>query len=245
MKKIFITVAILQMTSGAYADSAAEQLSSANQAVMESAFPIPVETPMFQTVFEAQSNGSDGKFAYKLAKDESGEYNHVTFTGEINPEAVSGWASALTQINRSLNTVVYINSPGGYNSDGDSLIRSIKLFSSQQKERGTKVTGVVTSLCASMCIPLFYAFEERRAARNAVFGFHGSAQYGNVSIDQTDIYISDMMRQARERQDFKTTIWLGRAMVNGMFFTTELTSITASSLAAQNSGIVMTGHLIQ
>jgi hypothetical protein len=198
---------------------------------------------LFWLILFSVSYADAGIFQHSITNIGGRYLNLLRYSGEINSESVQSLKYRIRDsVKENLDTIITLDSPGGYIVDGEILIDLIEKFSEQQNSRGMRVIGYVDRYCASMCISLFYGFKDRYSNPQAKFGFHSAADGNGISPEGTFRYLDLMIVKATQRKNFLTAEWLSGQLFN-VFSTTTLTWYTAAELAEQNSGLIMNRHL--
>ena len=120
------------------------------------------------------------------------------------------------------NVVVYVNSPGGYATTGFALAGVFRWA----QDNGFNMTAYASGIVASAAVPVYLAFDNRKALNNVIFMIHEAStemsgtssqfksqsdmfdlmreQYFNILIDRTNL--KDREQWERWERDTK---WIG------------------------------------
>lgn len=126
--------------------------------------------------------------------------------------------------------ILILNSFGGSNEAGFKMIKQIQAWDKKKKVERKTLAVIADTICASMCVPVFYAFENRFSDPATAFGFHSSSLDGEASRRETLNYIAKFTNMARARHDFNMIRFLKRDLKTVML-STDLTLFAATELA--------------
>lgn len=172
--------------------------------------------------------GSDGRLI-----------NRLRMSGIIEPGEWQRWTAMTEALDPALDTLFVLDSPGGNVPMGLFLIRKVEEYLSQQAQHQRKTWVLVEHDCSSMCVPLFFTWENRLAISDSRIGLHG-VSLGGLAYDNdlTGFYLADMRKRAEVRQDVKSTAWLNEMVKEGEFAGTKLTPHLSQDLATSGSGLI-------
>lgn len=198
---------------------------------------------LFSTIFIiltayvfALSNANGMSFTSQLQATQSRNVLLIRMAGQIDHGDDSNLNNALAQVGNQ-DVVIELDSNGGLNEVGFKMIQSIQSFQARQANRGRLVAVYVSNMCASMCLPVFYSFQNRFADPKAMFGFHASSNNGEVSQPSTLEYVSRFTSLAYANMDSGTIQFLAN-ILNSSLTTTDMTWFTSSQLASLNALIL-------
>lgn len=120
---------------------------------------------------------------------------YFEWDGDIEPPMARALAAAWRQQEPAATIVLTINSPGGSVDEGDDVIRWL------QRLHGK--TNVITHVgpqayCASMCVPIYLAGEQRSAAATSTFMFHHAYSVDRITGERTFVFSGDEQLMARQ-----------------------------------------------
>ncbi len=147
------------------------------------------------------------------------------------------------KIDKKLNTLFLVNSPGGQFETGPVLIKIIKTFQTEQIANGKAVTGYVgdQNQCASLCTVIFLHFQYRLLAPEVRFGYHAPNFFGLPMVDEIK-QIKEMYHAAAvEHKNEKFSTWL--AKYPSLLEESDITWFSAEKLIAENSGVSTSSQL--
>lgn len=162
----------------------------------------------------------------------------VRMTGQIVSGEWALWKKMVASINRHQDTLFILQSPGGDGAHGLFLLGHVEEFLKDQRAAGLRVAVFAVKDCSSMCVPLFYTFEERLSLPDTRIGLHAVHDLLGANPAFTQSYLDKMRAIARTRGDQETLRWLAEKELSGAFATPILDENRASDLAAGHSGII-------
>jgi hypothetical protein len=167
------------------------------------------------------------------------EINLVRMSGVIEDREWMHWMAEIPQADPQLDTLFILTSPGGNVPMGMFLIRKVEDYLKAQALLNRKTWILVEKDCSSMCVPLYYAWENRFAFGDSRIGLHGVSLGGlGFDPDQTNLYFHNISDRAQGRGDVETVNFMNAMRARGEFSSTALTAHTAGDLANQGSGLV-------
>lgn len=155
--------------------------------------------------------------------------NVVYMLGVVDLMEVRRWLFLPNQLDSSLDTLFVLNSPGGAIPTGLFVINTIEEFIANQEANHRKTWIVIDGQCASMCVPLFFAWPHRFAVKDTKIGLHGVS-----NPDETRFYLDNMIKSAKARGEADALNWLNQKISNGEFWSTKLTRHSAQDVAKEN-----------
>jgi ATP-dependent protease ClpP protease subunit len=167
------------------------------------------------------------------------EINVMRMSGLIEDREWMHWMIEVPQLDPKLDTLFVLSSPGGNVPMGLFLIRKVEEFLKVQAQSERKTWIVVEGDCSSMCVPLYYTWENRFAIGASRIGLHG-VSLGGLGFDQdlTDLYFHNIADRAQARNDQETAAFMNKMRAAGEFSSTGLTGHSAADLARQGSGLI-------
>lgn len=166
------------------------------------------------------------------------EVNVLRLEGQVVIMEWRGWQQAIVALDPNLDTIVYLSSPGGNASHGLFMLGRVEEFQETWKANGHRVVAVAERDCSSMCVPLYYAFENRLAVTGTRFGIHAVHDELGPNPEFTQAYIKNLNDRAEARGDSDMLNWVRSKVAEGAFETAKLVATSADELARIRSGIV-------
>lgn len=196
-------------------------------------------TLLFAYVLAFSANALGMGYGVTTTRLASGQsVNVLRMEGQVVVMEWRGWQQAVAALDPALDTIVFLSSPGGNASHGLFLLGKVDEFQEASKANGRQVTVVAERDCSSMCVPLYYAFENRLAVTGTRFGLHAVHDELGPNPDFTRAYIKALRDRAEARGDTDMLKWLLSKEAQGAFATAKLDATPADELARKHSGIV-------
>jgi ATP-dependent protease ClpP protease subunit len=172
---------------------------------------------------------------YKIEKktNSSGHtLNVVHMSGLIDAKEVRRWLAVTSELDRNLDTLFVLDSPGGNVPMGLFTIKKVDEFIALQTQKLRHTWIAIEGQCSSMCIPLFFAWPNRFAVQNTKIGLHGVSDGGlGFDSESTQFYLNSIKDHALARKESAVIAWINQMEAKGEFSSSVLTPFPVQDLA--------------
>ena len=154
-----------------------------------------------------------GQSSDALSVHREGDVVFMHWDGAVDPPKARALSSAWRKEGPASALVLTLNSPGGSVDEGEDVIRWLNRLHTK--------TNVITHVgldgyCASMCVPIFLAGEQRSAAASSTFVFHQAYSVDRVTGEKAFVFSGDEQLMASQvfhqflRKSAMDEAWGGR-----------------------------------
>ena len=135
-----------------------------------------------------------GQSSDALSVHREGDVVFMHWDGAVDPPMARALSSAWRKEGPASALVLTLNSPGGSVDEGEDVIRWLNRLHTK--------TNVITHVgldgyCASMCVPIFLAGEQRSAAASSTFVFH-QAYSGDEQLMASQVFHQFLRKSAMD-----------------------------------------------
>lgn len=173
------------------------------------------------------------------------QINVVRMTGEIANGEWALWKGMVASLDTRKDTLFILQSPGGNAAHGLFMLQHVEEFLESQRTAGHQVSVLAVKDCSSMCVPLFYAFENRLSYPDTRIGLHAVHDEMGTNTEFTQNYLKRLRAIAIGRGDRDMLRWLSEKERAGAFASVELDKNRAEDLALEHSGIIVEEGLVE
>jgi len=170
--------------------------------------------------------------------------NVVRMVGVMDAQEALRWMGETSEIDSTLDTLFVIDSPGGNVPMGIFTIKKVDEYLTQEAQNKRKTWVAIEGECASMCLPLFYAWPNRFAVADAKFGLHSPSDgYFGSDADLAKLYLDNMRAHGQARGETSALSWIDQMVRQGEFSTPTVTFHSAQDVA-NAGGIVPAAGIV-